>query len=53
MNKELENKIRKILDNLPSVGETKYPASTYESGVEEVLLFLLGEIDESEFEYAG
>lgn len=52
MNKELENKIRAILDKLPLSGETKFLASTYEIGVEEVLLYLLGEIEAAEFEYA-
>ena len=53
MDKELEKKIRKILDNLPKDGGTKYKYMTYEQGVEEVLLYLLGEIEESEFDYAG
>jgi hypothetical protein len=52
MDKELEKKIEAILSNLPESGETKFPAMTYEQGVEEVLMYLKGEIGKDEFEYA-
>lgn len=52
MDKQTENKIHAILDKLPATSTTKFPNSTYETGIEEVLMFLLGDIDASEFEYA-
>lgn len=41
-----------VLSNLPAAGETQFPGSTYESGIEEVLLWLLGEISDEDFEYS-
>ncbi len=52
MDRELEKKIRTILDKLPAVGETKYPGMTYEQGIEEALMYLLGELDDADFDYA-
>ena len=53
MDAETEKKIRKVLDLLPTTGVTKFRGSTYETGIEEVLMFLLGDIEPSEFEYSG
>lgn len=53
MDAQLEKKIRDILYNLPASGDTLYPSATYEMGVEEVLLYLLGEITAEEFDYSG
>lgn len=52
MDKELKEKINAILEILPGAGETKYPGMTYEQGIEEVLMYLLGEISSDEFNYA-
>ena len=52
MDQQTKDKIQAILDKLPTTSTTKFPNSTYETGVEEVLMFLLGDIDASEFEYA-
>lgn len=42
-----------VLENLPASGETKYPAMTYEQGIEEALLWVLGDITDEEFEYSS
>ena len=52
MDQQTKDKIQAILDKLPATSTTKFPNSTYETGIEEVLMFLLGDIDASEFEYA-
>jgi len=46
------DQMEKVLDNLPPSGETKFRGMTYEQGIEEALLWALGETDDDEFEYA-
>jgi hypothetical protein len=48
-----EKEIKKVLDKLPGMGITKYSSMTYEQGIEEALLWVIGEIRDSEFEYAS
>jgi len=44
--------LEKIISKLPDSGETKFPAMTYEHGIEEVLSYLLDEIDSEDFHYS-
>jgi hypothetical protein len=52
MDKYTKEKINAILEILPPIGESKFPGMTYEEGVEEVLMYLLGEVSDDEFPYA-
>ena len=46
-----ESEIQRVLDNLdPHIA--KYPNMTYENGIEEMGMWILGEISDDEFEYA-
>jgi len=48
-----KEKIEKVLRELPSTDTpSKFPAMTYEQGVEEVLLWVLEELSDEEFEYS-
>jgi hypothetical protein len=47
-----EKEINEVLDRLPTIGETAYSGMTYEQGIEEVLLWVLGEISEGDFSYS-
>ena len=44
------DEIQNVLDNLPPEG-TKFSSMTYEQGIEEALLWILGDISNDEFEY--
>jgi len=49
-----EDQIERVLKNLPiDTNRTKYPAMTYEAGIEEALMWVLEEIKNEEFEYAN
>ena len=52
MDEATKKKLQAIIDKLPTYGETKFPSMTYEQGIEEVLMYLLGECDPDEFAYA-
>lgn len=52
MDIDTNEKIVRILEKLPVGGNTKFAAMTYEQGIEEVLLYLLGDITDDEFEYS-
>jgi len=43
-----EVKINKVLDNIDT-SRTKYPAMTYEQGVEEALMWIVDDIPDEEF----
>ena len=45
------NEIVKVFDRLPD--ETRFPAMTYEQGIDEALLWVLEEIEDEEFAYAN
>lgn len=49
---ETENKINEVLGSLPGDGETAFPDNSYEQGIEEAFLYLLGGISREEFPYA-
>ena len=51
MMKKTEEEIRRVLDNLPPTELTKFSAMTYEAGIEETLLWVLGELSDDDFEY--
>ena len=39
--------------NKVDTDETNYPAMSYENGVEEALMWVLGEVSDEEFEYGA
>ena len=48
-----KQEIEKIFTNLPPSAEsTKYSNMTYEQGIEETLLWVLGELTDEDFEYS-
>jgi hypothetical protein len=47
-----KEEIEKVLSKMPSTGTTKFSGMTYEQGIEEALLWALGEMSNDEFEYA-
>jgi hypothetical protein len=47
-----KKEVDKVFLKLPESGKTKYPAMTYEQGIEEALMWVIGEIPDEEFEYS-
>jgi hypothetical protein len=45
-----EDEIEQVIRNLPS--ETKYRGMTYEEGIRDALEWVLGNLDDDEFDYA-
>ena len=45
--------IEAVLDELPTMGETKYAAMTYEGGIQEALEWVLGEIKDELYTIPG
>jgi hypothetical protein len=46
------DEIERVLMSLPGGGDTKYPGMNYEQGIEEALMWVLGDIGGDEFSYA-
>ena len=44
-----ENEINQVLLRVDTASKSKFPAMTYEQGVEEALQWVLGEIPDNEF----
>ena len=44
--------IEQALNNIDTNSPTEYPGMTYEAGIEEALLWVLGDISDKEFTYA-
>lgn len=43
-----------VLGKLPAdLVDSKYPSMTYEQGIEEALMWVLGELDDQDFSYAS
>ena len=47
-----KDQIEAVLRKLQKGEGTKFSSMTYEQGIEEALLWVLGEIEDDEFEYA-
>lgn len=45
--------IQEILNNLDVCAPPKFPGMTYENGVDEALMWVLGDIDDDDFSVLG
>lgn len=46
------NEIEKAMDKVDDCGGSQFPAMTYEQGVRETLEWVLGFVEDDEFEYS-
>jgi len=47
------DQIEQVLKRLPEGGKTRFSGMTYEQGIEEALMWVLGEIEDDDLDYFG